>query len=315
MRIQNMSRSIIPVATLCMILITLTGYGSTIKPPVNLSYPFGALIDNGDKVKDLSQSPYSSLVQVTFDGYLCTGTLIRYDEVLTAGHCTQNPDGKSIAPAAYTITSADGKKSWHVKDIKTPYSQNTASDFALLKTDNTDKNTPSIALPSKDITQQWLLTHYPPLLAVGFGTDLSKPDKNHQATLEQGTEIPTSQHNAQQTVINGNAWFSSKGLPLNIDYKSKGVFATCAKQPTDHGDSGGPIFYKNIADNKIYLVGVTNWGLTIETLPDKYMSYDHCIDRNNTEQEGQKISVFADMTYGSLNYQKLKAIEAQMNKR
>lgn len=311
-----MSKYTALVASLCMTMMASTGYTSTMKPPADNAFPFNVLIDNGDVVKDTSQAPYSSLVKVNFNGYLCTGTLINYNEVLTAGHCAEDKNSKKIDPAAYTITSSDGKTSWHAKRVETSYIQNPESDFAVLTIDNTDKNVPTVALASEKVTQQFLLTDYPPLLAVGYGIDLARPDKNYNADLQQGVITPTSQFNAEKTVSNGVAWFLSKGLVLPLKYDPKGVFATCSKQPTDHGDSGGPVFYKNPADNEIYLVGTTSRGLTVKNPGERgeFLSYDHCIDHSNVDQEGQKLSVFTDLTYNSLNYQKLKNIETQMNK-
>ncbi|WP_330925681.1 trypsin-like serine protease [Candidatus Sororendozoicomonas aggregata] len=310
-----MSKYITLVTSLCMSLIASAGYPSTTKSLNDNTSPFDVFIDSGNIVKDTSQAPYSSVVKITYNGQLCTGTLIRYNEVLTSGDCVQDESGKKIAPAMYTITSSDGETSWHVKEIKTAYSHDPASDFALLKTDNTNKNTPSVPLASKEITQQWLLTNYPSLLTVGYGIDLARPDKNYKADLQQGVVKPTSQLNAQHTVRDGLAWFKSKGFIVTGTYgDGKGMFSTCSNQAINYGDTGGPVFYKNPRDNTYYLIGTTGAGLTFPN-PDakgEYLSYNRCIDHENVDQEGQKLSIFTDLTHGSANYYKLKDLEGQI---
>ncbi|WP_330925690.1 trypsin-like serine protease [Candidatus Sororendozoicomonas aggregata] len=311
-----MSRYITLVASLCVTLAASTGYSSTIKSPTYDTSPFNVFIDNGSVVKNTGKSPYSSLVKIKVNGHLCTGTLIQYNKILTAGECTQDESGKVIAAGLFTVTSSDGKKSWHVKEIKAASTLDPASDFAVLKIDNTDKNTPTVPLSSKQVTQHWLLTKYPSLLTVGYGVDLARPDKNNKADLQQGTVTPTSQSNAQKTVKQGFAWLSSKGVTITGKYDGKGVFSTCSKQAINYGDAGGPVFYQNPADHSFYLIGTTSGGLTFpdSKVKGKYLSYDRCIDHNGVDQKGQKISIFTDLTYGSFNYKKLKTIEGQMSK-
>lgn len=278
---------------------------------------FSLLIDHGDIIPDanLNEAPYSSLVKVEFNHSLCTGTLVKYDEVLTAGHCAINDSGDTINPSDYKIISSDGKHEWHVTAVKTHYNQQMVSDFSLLKIDNTDTSMPTLSLAGPSMTHQWLHSSYPSLLAVGYGIDLARSDKNKRAYLQQGILVPTTTTSAQETVQNGDDWFNTVGLPLQLEYNPKGVFATCSAQPTDHGDSGGPILYRNPADNKFYILGSTSWGLTVkDPRSSSYLSYARCIDRHNVEHPGEKISVFSDLTSGSMNSKLLKEFESELRR-
>ncbi|WP_119343318.1 trypsin-like serine protease [Facilibium subflavum] len=46
-----------------------------------------AFIDNGQLVSNVEIAPYNSVVKVLFNGSLCTGTMIQYNAIITAGHC------------------------------------------------------------------------------------------------------------------------------------------------------------------------------------------------------------------------------------
>ncbi len=163
-----------------------------------------------------------------------------------------------------------------------------------------------------------IVTDQNKLLTTGYGIDLNKDGYNYKSNLQYGHVIPTSDSNALATVNNGVNWLYKQsnyqvylGSATSL-YDQSNMFATCSAQPTDHGDSGGPIFYqKNNGD--YILIGDTSWGLTISNGYNGYWSYNFCINHQGENKEGTKLSVFTDLSYKSTNYQLLEKYLTQIN--
>jgi len=285
-----------------------------------------SLIDSGDRVYDTNVAPYNSIVKIeiqTPDGtYRCTGTLIRYNVVLTAGHCAVQDmkTGQTYDPRDYTVTSSDDQNTWKVTKLITPYKTgNTKQDFSLLKINNSDTSTPT--LPLATISKDNLMHAPPPtLLTTGYGIDLGNYGNMGpgEPDLEKGNVFATTDSHAIETVAEGWEWLSNDTIGssnkdhqqyidfANSQYNPNYMFATCSPQPTDHGDSGGPVLYSN--HGKYEIVGTTSWGLTIPPSKDypEYRSYNHCIDYQGKDQNHEKISVFSNLTNGSINRDTLR---------
>ncbi|WP_108650224.1 trypsin-like serine protease [Dongshaea marina] len=295
-------------------------------------------IDNGDLVPTfaLSSAPYNAVVKILInlgDGTsACTGSLIRYNAVITAGHCVfKDAKGQQkITPDSFTITSADGTHQYHATHVYSDYN-GTYHDFAVLALDNTDQSVataPVAALQSSGthpIYKKDVIKNQQPLLSTGYGINL--PYQNayeHQPTardkdigrglidrdgwmaydrsentndvfnkgvLLKGEQTPTSDSNTIKTLV-------ASGLSDASGYPESQFFSTCSTQSTDHGDSGGPVFYD---DNGQYtLIGVTSRGLTIP-YQGRYYSYTKCMDYTGTLQSGTRISEYTDLTTASDN--------------
>jgi len=284
-----------------------------------------AIVDNGDPVQSPQTSPFNSLVEVLYNGYICTGEFIQNPNhptstnsniVLTAGHCAIDFDsGRTLDPSVYTIIAADKKTEYTVSRVITHY-DGEYNDFSLLITNASSKN--FLKLAPEKVTRNFLVnsTTPPQLLIAGYGINLktgTTTNSNNSYDLLQGYVTPTRDKYTDQTVDEGSKWIylQTNGV-INLGdseslFNPNYMFATCPSskyQSTDHGDSGGPIIYQDGEDGAYYLVGDTSWGLTV-SYKNNYYSYRQCIDYNGAKLNDSRLSVFTDLTYNSDSYKQL----------
>ena len=218
------------------------------------------------------------------------------------------------------ITSSDGQNQYQVTKVFTDY-DGTRHDFSVLEVNNTDRSIATSSLANSDIYHQTLTNESPSLLTTGYGIDIGVDkgtggtNKNYYYQLQKGNVHPTTDNNALKTVNNGSIWLSQKSNNrVNLGdaasmYLPDQMFATCSAQPTDHGDSGGPVFLER--DGKYEIIGDTSWGLTI-SYGSSYLSYNQCMNHSGNNLPNTKISVFTDLTYQSNNYQLLQSYLQQI---
>jgi secreted trypsin-like serine protease len=187
-------------------------------------------------------------------GFLCTGTLISSDTILTAGHCSSITGGAGVAsPAAYppqlievSIGSnkpGQGEKVPVSRVIAHPnYLLSDGYDISILKLSRASTKTPTPVAGASE-TSLWAPSTLEQI--VGFG-----------ATSEGG-DLPDTLQKAQVPITTdaycSNAYDSFEAQTQICAGYPEGGVDTC------QGDSGGPMFGRH-SDGTLRVVGATSFG-------------------------------------------------------
>ena len=204
---------------------------------------------------DAAAGAYPSIAEVHLGkSFLCTGTLVAPDWVLTAGHCGSITGGAGVAsPAAYPPQLIDvyigsnkpgqGEKVPVSRVIAHPnYLLSDGYDISILKLSRASTKAPTPVAGSSE-TSLWAPTTLETI--AGFGT------------TEEGGDTPDTLQKAQ-VPITTDAYCASAYDSFEADTQ------ICAGYPqggvdTCQGDSGGPMFGRNAA-GALRVVGATSYG-------------------------------------------------------
>ena len=204
--------------------------------------------------RDASAGEYPSVARVTFGNiFLCTGTLIAPDTVLTAGHCGSVTGAAVASPVAYPPQAIDVKiGGLHENEgedvpvskvtVEPNYLLNSGYDITLLTLSRNSSKTPTRVSGASE-SGLWA----PSTLETIAGWGTTQEDGDTPNTLQEA-EVP----------ITTDSYCS--GAYDDFDAQTM----ICAGFPeggvdTCQGDSGGPLF-GHAADGGLRVVGATSFG-------------------------------------------------------
>jgi secreted trypsin-like serine protease len=213
--------------------------------------PSGAVVGGSDA----GPNEFPSVAEVVIaKGFLCTGTLIAPDTVLSAGHCGSITGGTGVAsPAAYPPQLIDvyigsnkpgqGERVPVSKVTTHPdYLLGSGYDIVLLKLTRASTKTPT---PVSGAAEESLWAPTTLETIVGFGT------------TEEGGDTPDTLQKAQVPITTdaycANAYDSFEAVSQICAGYPEGGVDTC------QGDSGGPMFGRTAA-GALRVVGATSYG-------------------------------------------------------
>src|SRR3954466_9515664 len=197
--------------------------------------------------------PYPSVARITFGAsFLCTGTLIAPNWVLTAGHCGSITGDAVASPAAWPAplidveiggdTAGSGENVAVSQAIVEPnYLLNSGYDITLLKLSRNSTKTPTKVAGSAE-TASWAAGTLEKI--VGWGT------------TSEGGDLPNHLQEAQVPITTdstcGNAYSDFDAATMICAGYPQGGTDTC------QGDSGGPLF--GTVSGALRVVGATSFG-------------------------------------------------------
>ena len=230
----NLRRTFIACAAACAVLGTAASPSSAIVGGTNA--PAGK---------------YTSVAEITFGfSFLCTGTLIAPNYVLTAGHCGSVTGAAVGSPAGWPAAAIDvrigSNKSGQGELVPVSqvivhpnYLANIGYDITLLKLSRNSVNAPSKVANDASLWSAGTLEKI-----VGWG-----------ATSEGGS-TPSTLQEAQVPITTdaacSNAYSDFDAQTMVCAGYPQGGVDTC------QGDSGGPMF--GTAATGLKVVGATSWG-------------------------------------------------------
>ena len=200
-----------------------------------------------------SPGEYPAVAEITFGPFLCTGTLVTPDWVLSAGHCGSITGAAVASPASWPpqlinvriggVTQSDGEQRSVSQVVVHPdYLATSGYDISLLKLTQSSTMAPTQVAGA---AERSIWTAGTLETIVGWGVteeDGDQPDNLQEARVP----ITTDQYCAgAYSDFDANTMVCA-GFP-------QGGVDTC------QGDSGGPMFGKNSA-GALRVVGTTSFG-------------------------------------------------------
>jgi trypsin len=212
--------------------------------------PSSAVVGGGDA----SPGEYPSVAEITFGPFLCTGTLVTPEWVLTAGHCSNITAGTVASPASWPpqlinvrvggVTRTDGERRTVSRVVMHPdYLLTNGYDISLLQLSSSSSMAPTQVAGAGE-RGLWSAGTMESIVGWGVTSEGgSRPQRLQEAQVPITTDAYCS------------GAYGSDFDPLTM---------VCAGFPqggvdTCQGDSGGPMFGRTSA-GALRVVGATSWG-------------------------------------------------------
>jgi secreted trypsin-like serine protease len=202
---------------------------------------------------DASPGEYPSVAEITFGPFLCTGTLITPNWVLTAGHCSNITAGTVASPASWPpqlirvrvggVTPSDGERRGVSRVVMHPdYLLTSGYDISLLQLSSNSTMAPTQVAGAGE-RSIWTAGTMETIVGWGVTSEGgSQPDRLQEAQVPITTDSYCAGAYSDfdpQTMV-------CAGFP-------EGGVDTC------QGDSGGPMFGRASA-GALRIVGTTSFG-------------------------------------------------------
>lgn len=277
--------------------------GGSLTMATLLAMPYQAsfAIDNGERVRNVDERPYSSLALVNPGYDDCSGVVVAKNKVLISGGCARDPmEGKDLQPEDFSVQVQSGDfPNFYVSNVERSH----IGDFAVLTLKTDEPTDLPVAKLITDLTRKDLLSQKSFLLVNGFG--IVRPREYPKIDLDnrEGYQILTSDHYATETWKAGVESFRERGVNFTHKFNPKNYFGTCSVQPADFGDEGAPAYA--MKDGQYYLVGMVNWGMyrfpdwAPHPRPPAPEYYDNCINAEGKSLKGYEMTVMTDLTHNS----------------
>ena len=202
---------------------------------------------------DASPGEYPAVAEVTFGPFLCTGTLIAPDWVLTAGHCGSITGAAVASPVGWpaalidvrigSVKPGQGERVPVSRVIVNPdYLLTTGHDISLLKLSRAAAETPA---PVAGAAERSLWDPGDLETIVGWGA------------TEEGGDLPDTLQEGRVPIttdaVCGDAYSDFEPATMVCAGFPQGGVDTC------QGDSGGPMFART-STGALRVVGATSFG-------------------------------------------------------
>jgi trypsin len=210
---------------------------------------------------DAAPGEFSSIAEITFGVFSCTGTLIDPTHVLSAGHCASPTGEVFAAPASWPTEAIDvyigSNKSGEGENI--PVSEvvispeylgllNSRNDLSILTLEHASTHAPTQVAAGSE-RSIW----NPGVLATIAGWGVTDPDADEPPNTLQKANVPiTTDAYCKSAYPDDEGWDFDPETMVCAGYPEGGV-DSC------YGDSGGPLFAKTSTGAR-RVVGVTSWG-------------------------------------------------------
>jgi trypsin len=211
--------------------------------------PSSAVVGGGNA----SPGEYPAVAEITFGPFLCTGTLVTPDWVLSAGHCGSVTGAAVASPASWPpqlinvriggVTQNDGEQRTASRVLVHPdYLLTMGYDISLIQLSQSSTKAPTQVAGAGE-RSTWTAGTLATI--VGWGV------------TEEGGDLPDNLQEAR--------------VPITTDQYCAGAYSdfdprtmVCAGFPeggvdTCQGDSGGPMFGRT-SGGALRVVGATSWG-------------------------------------------------------
>jgi secreted trypsin-like serine protease len=202
---------------------------------------------------DASPGEYPSVAEITFGPFLCTGTLITPNWVLTAGHCSNITAGTVASPASWPpplisvrvggVTQSDGERLGVSRVVMHPdYLLTSGYDISLLQLSSSSTMAPTQVAGAGE-RSIWTAGTLETIVGWGVTSEGgSQPDRLQEAQVP----ITTDSYCAGAYSDFDPRTMVCAGFP-------QGGVDTC------QGDSGGPMFGRG-STGALRIVGTTSFG-------------------------------------------------------
>jgi secreted trypsin-like serine protease len=218
--------------------------------------PSANAVVNGEEISDAATSKpwvaqiwYAESAEYYYEPeFICTGSLITSDKILTAAHCVLDEGFYFVKLAANTIEDESPLLEVNAAWRNPRYSaKKIVNDIGILKLTKPVTDVAPIALPTTSMSAK--INKLKKYTLYGWGVDQNGDD----ATFLKTASI-ANQDAAAKKSMSKYGYSSTTMLAAGNYIKSEKIYAGAC-----NGDSGGPL--TSVVDGIEVIIGVTSWGM------------------------------------------------------